>query len=98
MLYPAPNMIDVFLGKAVKPPAPTKVTVHLPSGEQISGTLDHLDEFTVALHDSSGWYRSFSRENAQVDVQNPRAAHEALLTKYTDDDMHNVLAYLETLK
>lgn len=98
MLYPAPNLIDVFLGKAVKPPAPTKVTVHLPSGEAVSGTLDHLDEFIVSMHDSTGWYRSFSRENATVDVQDPRAAHEALLPKYTDDDMHNVLAYLETLK
>ncbi len=98
MLYPAPNLIDVFLGKAVKPAVPTKVTVHLPSGEEVSGTLDHLDEFTVSLHDASGWYHSFSRENATVDVKDPRAAHEALLPKYTDDDMHNVLAYLETLK
>lgn len=98
MLYPAPNLLDVFLGKAVKPPAPTKVTVHLPSGEQVSGTLDHIDEFAVTMHDSSGWYRSFSRENVTVDLQDPRAAHAALLPKYTDDDMHNVLAYLETLK
>jgi len=98
MLYPAPNMIDVFLGRAVKPPVPTKVIIHLPSGQEMSGTLDHLDEFTVSLHDSSGWYHSFSRENVTVDVQDPRAAHEALLPKYTDDDMHNVLAFLETLK
>lgn len=98
MLYPAPSLIDVFLGKAVKPPAPTKVTVHLASGQEVSGTLDHLDEFTVSLHDSSSWYRSFSREKATVDVDDPRAAHEALLPKYTDDDMHNLLAYLETLK
>ncbi len=98
MLYPVPNLIDVFLGKAVKPPAPTKVTVHLPSGQVVSGTLDHLDEFTVSLHDSSGWYRSFSREDVKAEIDDPRAAHEALLPKYTDDDMHNVLAYLETLK
>jgi cytochrome c oxidase cbb3-type subunit 3 len=98
MLYPAPNLLDVYLGKAVKAGAPTKVTVHLPSSQEISGTLDHLDEFTVSLHDSSGWYRSFSRENVKVDMQDPRAAHEALLPKYTDDDMHNLLAYLETLK
>jgi hypothetical protein len=98
MLYPAPNLIDMFLGRAVKPPAPTKVTVHLPSGEIVSGTLDHLDEFTVSLHDSSGWYRSFVREEVKADIDDPRAAHEALLPKYTDDEMHNVLAYLETLK
>jgi cytochrome c oxidase cbb3-type subunit 3 len=82
----------------VKPPAPTKVTVHLPSGEGVSGTLDHLDEFAVTLHDSSGWYHSFPREDVKVDVQDPRAAHAALLPACTDDDMHNMLAYLETLK
>ena len=98
MLYPAPNLIDVFLGRAVTPPAPTKVTVQLASGEQVSGTLDHLDEFTVAMHDSAHWYRSFPRESVTVDVQDPRAAHEGLLPKYTDQEMHDVLAYLETLK
>jgi len=98
MLYPAPNLIDIFMGKVTAPPAPAKVTVKLASGEQVSGTLEHLDEFTVSIHDSSGWYRSFSRENASVDVQDPRAEHEALLPLYTDDEMHNVLAYLETLK
>ena len=98
MLYPAPNMIEMFLGRAGKPPAPSKVTVHLATGETVSGTLDHMDEFNVSLHDASGWYRSFSRQNATVDVEDPRAGHAALLPKYTDDEMHDVLAYLETLK
>jgi len=98
MLYPAPNLIDIFMGKAVTPPAPPKVTVHLANGEQVSGTLDHLDEFTVSLHDASGWPRSFSRESVTIDVQDPRAAHESLLPKYTDEQMHDVLAFLETLK
>jgi len=98
MLYPAPNLIDVFLGRAVTPPAPTKVTVQLVSGERVSGTLDHADEFTVSLHDSAGWYRSFPRESVTMDLQDPRAAHEGLLPKYTDQEMHDVLAYLETLK
>ena len=98
MLYPTPNLIDVFLGRAVTPPAPTKVTVQLASGERVSGTLDHVDEFAVSMHDSAGWYRSFSRESVTVDVQDPREAHEGLLPKYTDQEMHDVLAYLETLK
>jgi cytochrome c oxidase cbb3-type subunit 3 len=98
MLYPAPNLIDVFLGRAVTPPVPTKVTVQLASGERVSGTLDHVDEFAVSMHDSAGWYRSFSRESVTVDVQDPREAHEGLLPKYTDQEMHDVLAYLETLK
>jgi cytochrome c oxidase cbb3-type subunit 3 len=99
MLYPAPNLIDELLGRAVAPAAPAKVTVQLASGERVSGTLVHLDEFTVAVHDSAGWYRSFSRDSVTaVDVDDPRAAHEALLPKYSDQKMHDILAYLETLK
>jgi cytochrome c oxidase cbb3-type subunit 3 len=98
MLYPVPNLIDVFLGRAIAPLAATKVTVQLAAGERVSGTLDHLDEFTVSMHDSSGWYHSFSRETATVEVQDPHAAHEALLPKYTDQEMHDLLAFLETLK
>ena len=99
MLYPAPNLIDMLLGRAVAPSAPTKVTVQLASGERVSGTLDHLDEFTVSLTDPAGWYRSFPRESlTAVDVQDPRAAHEELLPKYSDQQMHDIFAYLETLK
>ncbi len=98
MLYPSPNLIDLFLGKVTKPTVPTKVTVRLPDGQTVSGTLDHLDEFAVTLHDSAGWYRSFSRKTVKVEVDDPRAEHLALLAAYTDDDMHNMLAYLETLK
>ncbi len=97
-LYPAPNMIDVWMGKQVKPGAPTKVKVTLPSGEVIAGTLIHADEFDVVLQDGAG-QRSFAREKtAKVEIDDPRAAHEAMLPKYTDQQMHNMLAYLETLK
>jgi cytochrome c oxidase cbb3-type subunit III len=97
-LYPAPNMIDVLLGKKVKPPSPSKVKVTLPSGETVSGTLVHADEFTVVLNDGQA-QRSFARdENTKVVIEDPLAPHEAMLPKYTDQQMHNMLAYLETLK
>ncbi|MGI8989077.1 MAG: c-type cytochrome [Bryobacteraceae bacterium] len=75
------------------------VTVTLPSGEKFSGALDYLDDFNVALHDSDGTYRSFDRTDAlKVDVRDPLAGHQKLLKQYTDADMHNLTAYLETLK
>lgn len=74
------------------------VTVTLPSGEQVQGELEHLDEFSVALRDAGGWYRSFPRSQARVDVHDPLAAHRALLSKLTQDDVHNLFAYLETLQ
>jgi cytochrome c oxidase cbb3-type subunit III len=51
------------------------------------------------LRDASGEYHSFSRDpRLKIDVHDPLAAHAELLKNYTDSDMHNVLAYLETLK
>jgi cytochrome c oxidase cbb3-type subunit 3 len=77
----------------------TQVTVTLASGQTLAGTLDYLDDFNVALRDDAGQYHSFSREpRLKVDVRDPLAAHAELLGKYTDSDMHNVLAYLVTMK
>jgi cytochrome c oxidase cbb3-type subunit 3 len=73
-------------------------TVTLPSGEKISGALAYRDEFTIALTDASGRYRSFPADQVTFTVSNPLDAHTEQLGKYTDDDMHNVLAYLQTLR
>lgn len=81
--------------------AVSQVTVTVPSGEKFSGVLDHLDDFNVALTDSSGVYHSWplgGDNNIKVDVNDPLAAHLELLKHYTNADMHNILAYLETLK
>src|SRR5262249_50066255 len=78
--------------------SPARVTVTLPSGEQASGRLALRNEFTIALRDQSGWYRSWPASAVKFTVDDPRDAHAALLANYTDADMHDVLAYLQTLK
>jgi mono/diheme cytochrome c family protein len=80
--------------------SPITVTVTLPSGQKISGTLDRIDDFNVSLNDASGEYHSFNREGAvpKVEVHDPLKAHTDLLAKYTDPDIHNLTAYLATLK
>jgi cytochrome c oxidase cbb3-type subunit 3 len=72
--------------------------VTLPSGEQVKGPLAHADDFVVALRDGSGWYRSFLRDGVKVELQDPLAAHRELLDKLTQADVHNLFAYLESLK
>jgi cytochrome c oxidase cbb3-type subunit 3 len=74
------------------------VAVALPSGEKISGALAYRDEFTIALTDESGRYRSWLARQVTFTVTNPLDAHADRLGKYTDEDMHNVLAYLRTLR
>ena len=78
--------------------SPGKVTVTLPSGKTVSGTLAYHDEFTVGLRDASGWYQSWPVTQVKYKIDAPAEAHADLLAKYTDDDIHNLMAYLQTLR
>ncbi len=80
--------------------AATTVKVTLPNGETVSGKLDRIDDFNVSLRDSAGVFHSFSRdgEGIKVEVNDPLKAHNDLLHQYTDADIHNMTAYLVTLK
>jgi cytochrome c oxidase cbb3-type subunit 3 len=76
------------------------VVVTLPGGETVAGPLDRIDDFTVSLHDSTGAYRSFTRNGdvPKVIVTDPVKIHIDMLRTYTDADIHNMTAYLVTLK
>jgi mono/diheme cytochrome c family protein len=76
-----------------------EVTVTLSSGQSYTGKLKRLDDFVVSLYDSAGNYHSWTRgPGVTVTVKDPLTGHLKLLGQYTDADMHNVLAYLVTLK
>lgn len=75
------------------------VTVTPSSGQAVTGVLLALDDFNVALRENSGEYRSWKRTpELKVQKNDPYAAHQELLERYTDKDIHDVVAYLETLK
>jgi cytochrome c oxidase cbb3-type subunit III len=73
-------------------------TVTLASGQVVSGRLAYRDEFTIALIDERGWHRSWPAAAVSFTVHDPLQAHVEQLGKYTDRDMHDVLAYLQTLR
>jgi cytochrome c oxidase cbb3-type subunit III len=76
-----------------------EVTVTPTSGPPVSGTLVRIDNFTVSLRDAAGDYRSFSRvPGVTVDVRDPLTAHRELLDQYTDEAIHDVVAYMWTIK
>jgi cytochrome c oxidase cbb3-type subunit III len=76
------------------------VTVTLASGEAVTGALVYYDDFNVALRDSNGAYHSFKRTKdvPRVEIHNRLQAHLDMLSRYTDADIHNLTAYLVTLK
>jgi cytochrome c oxidase cbb3-type subunit 3 len=76
------------------------VTVTLQSGETVKGQLDQIDDFIVALTDSDGNYHSYVRhgDSPKVTISNPLQPHFDMLRNFKDEDIHNLTAYLVTLK
>ena len=76
------------------------VTVTEPSGEKVEGKLVRIDDFLVTVGLADGSVRTFRREGdvPKVDVHDPMKPHQELLAVYTDKDIHDVTAYLVTLK
>jgi cytochrome c oxidase cbb3-type subunit III len=91
-----------FGRRAARNPAPTKpvtVTVTPPAGPAITGTLVQLDDFNVSLRDAAREYHAWTRApDLKVQKHDPYAVHVELLDIYTDKNMHDIVAYLETLQ
>ena len=93
MLYPGTGGRGA--GPAPKPPI---VRVTQRDGRVVTGTLAYRDEFTISITDANGWRRSWPTNQVTFTVDDRLQAHVEQLGKYTDGDMHDVLAYLQTLK
>jgi len=74
--------------------------VSLPGGEKVEGRLVRIDDFLVTLGLADGTMRTIRREgeSPKVEIHDPVKAHRDLLAVYTDKDIHDVTAYLVTLK
>ena len=72
----------------------------LPSGQKLEGRLVRIDDFLVSLTEADGTERTVRRDGdtPRVEVHDPIQAHRDLLHLYTDKDIHNVTAFLVTLK
>jgi cytochrome c oxidase cbb3-type subunit 3 len=84
------NVVDV----------PRKVEVTPAKGPTVSGDLEKVSDYVVTLKDSNGMLHTFAREGAEpkVKITDPLQAHIDMLPKWTNRDMHDVTAYLVTLK
>jgi cytochrome c oxidase cbb3-type subunit III len=85
---------------APSPRTARTATVTLPSGESYSGTLLRLTDFDVTIRTDAGRTLSWTRSGntPSVQVTDPLQGHIDLLARYTDADIHNLTAYLATLK
>jgi hypothetical protein len=99
MLFPGGGRGGRGRGAAQPSRSAVTVTVTPPGGPPVSGVLVYIDDFVVSLQDGSGVHRSFKRTPAlKVEKNDPLVAHRVLLETITDKNIHDLVAYLETLK
>jgi cytochrome c oxidase cbb3-type subunit 3 len=78
---------------------PPTAVVTLPSGQRFEGELERVDDFFVAIRTVDGGRRAFrTTDGTRVDVKDPLVAHRELLPTFTDAEIHNLTAFLVTLK
>lgn len=76
----------------------SKVTVKTAAGQTLTGTLVYQDEFTIGMKDAAGKFHSWPARSITFQVDDPLEEHVTALSKYTDEAIHNVFAYIQTLK
>jgi cytochrome c oxidase cbb3-type subunit III len=89
MLYPA--------GRGGRGSSVT-ATVTTANGQKMEGPVVSNDEFDISITGADGAYHSWPKSSVKVELHDPLEAHRELFTKYTDADIHNLYAYLATLK
>ena len=75
------------------------LTITPPNAPAVTGVPVVFDDFDVSVRDNKGEVHAFTRSPELKVVRNdPFAMHDQLLDVYTDKNMHDMLAYLVTLK
>jgi len=87
-------------GRGGPPIKPSTVKVTPPTGQTVAGRLVTINDFSVTLIDGLGNRRTFERDNEvpKVEITDPYQAHLSNFLKMTDKHMHDLTAYLVTLK
>ncbi len=82
------------------PAPPITGVVTMPSGERVEGRVEHVDDFTVTLLLANGQRRTIDtfETKARLELRDPLQPHKEMLPIYTDSDIHNVTAYLASLR
>jgi cytochrome c oxidase cbb3-type subunit III len=77
----------------------TTATVKMPDGVTIAGRVTQVSDFRITVVDSMGQAHIIDRKpGVRVQMKDPLAAHQEMIMTLANEDMHNVTAYLETLK
>ena len=88
-----------FPGQATAVDKPRTADVVM-GGTVVHGDVIRVSDYLITIKGDDGTIRSFTRDGAEpkITIHDPLQAHIDMLPKWTDRDMHNVTAYLVTIK
>jgi cytochrome c oxidase cbb3-type subunit III len=100
--YRSPDQLQrgwVWPGRPADNSLAITATVKTANGASISGRVTQASDFRITLVDSDGRTHVIERgTGVEVQMTDPLAPHQAMIMTLKNEDMHNVTAYLETLK
>jgi cytochrome c oxidase cbb3-type subunit III len=78
--------------------APTAI-VKTADSATITGRVTQVSDFRITIEDSAGQTHVIDREpGVEVEMKDPLTPHQEMIMTLSNDEMHNVTAYLDTLK
>lgn len=89
----------VWPSRSKDPALAVTATVRLPNGSTVAGRVTEVSDFRITLVDDKGRTHAIDRTpGVQVDMHDPLAAHQTMIMSLTNSDLHDVTAWLETLR
>jgi cytochrome c oxidase cbb3-type subunit 3 len=74
-------------------------TVKTPDGATLTGRVRQVSDFRITIIDGTGHAHAIERERGvEVQINDPLAAHQEMIMTLKNDDMHDVTAYLDSMK
>jgi len=100
--YQSPERLQrawIWPARSDNPKLAVTATVRTRDGAALVGRVTQISDFRITLVDAEGHKSSIEREpGVTVEIHDPRAAHEQIIMTLSNDDMHNVTAWLASLK
>jgi cytochrome c oxidase cbb3-type subunit 3 len=89
-----------MLGMPLPTAPPRTVSISSPAIGVIQGRLVSIDDFVVVLIDANDHRRTINRDGdvPSIHISNPMQGHLDMVRGWEDQDLHDVTAYLATLK
>lgn len=100
--YRSPDQLQrnwVWPDRSKDPQLAITADVTQSSGSTVQGRVTQISDFQITLIDKTGKTHTIDRTSSvKVDLHDPLAPHQAMIMTLPNSAMHDVTAYLETLR